>query len=289
MTLINARVLLALCCTAPLALGAAGAEREAFKVCADPYSLPSSSREEPGFENRIAELFAAEFGLPVSYTWFPQRMGFIRNTLRNNQDTPDGSYRCDIVMGVPDNFELAATTRPYYRSVWVMVYAMGRGLDDVRSPADLAALPPERKRTLRLGVFDRSPAAQWVVENGLVEQLVPYQIMTGDARRYPGEMIEKDLASGEIDVAFVWGPIGGYFAKKVAEPQMVILPMPTDTGLRFDYQISMGVRFGENEWKARINELIERKQDAINAILEEYGVPLLPIVERPAGADDDDD
>lgn len=272
---------------ASLPVAAPAAEREAFRVCADPYNLPMSNREGQGFENKIAELFAEALGLPVQYTWFPQRIGFIRNTLRNN-DTPDGSYKCDIVMGVPDNFELAATTKPYYRSVWVMVYAKGRGLDGVRTPADLAHLPMEVKNRIRIGLFDRSPAAQWVLENDLMERAVPYQIMPGDARMYPGRVIEEDLAQGKIDVTFVWGPIGGYFAKRVTDPEMVVVPMPTGEQIKFDYQIAMAVRFGEREWKEQINALIDSHRTEINAILEEYGVPLLPLVERPPGSEDDD-
>ncbi|MCC7413853.1 MAG: quinoprotein dehydrogenase-associated putative ABC transporter substrate-binding protein [Gammaproteobacteria bacterium] len=284
-------VLAAMCLTGALAAApatAAQAERVALKVCADPHNLPTSNEAGEGYENRIAELFGRELGLPVQYEWFPQRIGFIRNTLRNN-DTPDESYKCDLVMGVPDNFELAATTRPYYRSVWVMAYARGRGLDDVKSPQDLSNLPEDRRSKLRLGLFDKSPATEWVFANGMVEQIVPYQIMTGDPRAYPGQIIERDLAQGKIDVAFVWGPIGGYFARKVAEPEIVVLPMPLDTGIKFDYQIAMAVRYGEKQWKERLNALIEKNAVAIKAILEDYGVPLLPVVVRdPAGEDDDD-
>ncbi len=272
--------------------GAAAAEpaaaREALKVCADPVSMPTSNKEGQGYENRIAELFAKSLGLPLQYEWFPQRIGFIRNTLRSN-DTPDESYKCDLVMGVPDNFELAATTRPYYRSVWSMVYVQGRGLDDVKAPADLAALPEERKRKLRIGLFDRSPAAEWVMTNGFIEQMVPYQIMSGDANAYPGQIIEQDLLEGKIDVTFVWGPIAGYFAKQAAGKghDVMVLPMPTDTGTKFDYQISMAVRFGEKAWKEQVQGLIDRHQAEIEAILKDYGVPLLPVVVR--GKDDGDD
>ena len=131
--------------------------RTALKVCADPHDLPSSDEGLQGYENKIAQLFAFYLKLPIEYTWFPQRMGFIRNTLRSTS-TQGGGFKCDIVMSVPANFELAATTKPYYRSSWVMVYVKGRGLDDVRLAQDLAGLPAERKKALRIGLFDRSPA-----------------------------------------------------------------------------------------------------------------------------------
>lgn len=265
---------------------AAGAERKAFRVCADPYSLPQSNNQEQGYENKIAELFASSLGLPVEYEWFPQRIGFIRNTLRDN-NTPDGTYKCDIVMGVTDNFELAAPTRPYLHSAWAMVYAKGRGLDDIRIPQDLANLPPERKEKLRIGAFDKSPAVRWLFRNGLVDRIVPFQAMTGDPHAYPGQIIDHALAHDEIDIAFVWGPIAGYFAKQLKEPELKVVLMHTEPGIKFDYQIAMAVRFGEKEWKEQINQLIEQHQDDINAILDEYGVPRLPLELHPQADDDD--
>ena len=253
---------------------ASAGERTAFKVCADPYSLPTSNKEQQGYENKIAQIFAKDLGLPLQYEWFPQRIGFIRNTLKNN-DTPDESYKCDIVMGVVDNFELAATTKPYYRSTWVMVYIKGRGLDEVKAPRDLINLPPERKEKLRIGLFDKSPASQWVLKYGLMGQMIPYQIMSGDARAYPGQILEQDLVNDKINVTFIWGPIAGYFAKRIKDPELVIIPMNSEPGIKFDYQITMAVRRGEKAWKEQVNQLIDKHKDDIHGILTEYGVPLL--------------
>ena len=264
----------ALCSSATVAGPEDQDQRKALKVCADPYSLPSSNKEQQGFENKIAQLFAGDLKLPLEYTWFPQRIGFIRNTLRNN-DAADGRYKCDIVMGVPANFELAATTKPYYRSTWTMVYVKGRGWDDVKSQEDLVKLPVERKKALRIGLFDRSPAAMWLIQNDMMENIIPYPIMSGDARAYPGEIIEKDLVNDKINLTFVWGPIAGYFAKRVQSPEVVVIPMRSEPGSRFDYSIAMAVRFGEKDWKQQIQALIDKHRERIRAILAEYGVPLL--------------
>lgn len=253
-------------------------DRSAFRVCADPHSLPSSDEKQEGYENKIAALFAKDLGLPLEFVWFPQRIGFIRNTLRNN-DTEDGQYKCDIVMGVVDNFELAATTKPYFRSAWSMIYIKGRGLDGVKSPEDLARLPDDVKKTLQLGVFDKSPITKWVFKQGLIRYMVPYQIMSGDYYAYPGEIIEKDLVSGKINVAFAWGPIAGYFAKRNPEQEMVVLPMSSTPDIKFDYQIAMAVRFGDKAWKKQINDLIERHRQDIKDILLQYHVPLLEMKE----------
>ncbi len=247
--------------------------RTAFKVCADPYSLPSSNKEQAGYENKIAKLFAQDLKLPLQFEWFPQRIGFIRNTLKNS-NTPDESFKCDIVMGVPSNFELAATTKPYFRSSWAMVYVKGRGLDAVKSPHDLVNLPHEDKGKLRIGLFDQSPAALWVMKHGLMDHAIPYPMLAGDARAYPGEIIEKDLVSDKVNLTFVWGPIAGYFAKQIKDHEVVVIPMNSEPGFKFDYSIAMAVRFGEKEWKEQINRLIDKHQDEIHKILTDYGVPL---------------
>lgn len=268
-----------LCAAVCIPLVSAAAEgpeasaRKVFKVCADPHSLPSSDQGRTGFENKIAQLFADDLKLPIEYTWFPQRMGFIRNTLRST-DTGDGAFKCDIVMSVPATFELAATTKPYYRSAWTMVYVKGRGLDDVRSAADLIALPPERKKALKIGLFDRSPAALWVARHGLMERSIPYPIMSGDALAYPGEIIEKDLVKDTINLTFVWGPIAGYYAKRVPGHEIAVIPMYSEPGIRFDFAIAMAVRHGEKAWKDQVEGLIDKHRAGIRTILLDYGVPL---------------
>ena len=247
-----------------------------FRVCADPFSLPSSSKDQSGYENKIAKLFADDLGIPLEFEWFPQRIGFIRNTLRNNE-TPDETYKCDIVMGVVDNFEMAATTKPYFHSAWSMVYIKGRGLDSIKTQDDLMNVSPEVKEKLRIGLFDRSPAADWIFQYDLMEKATPYQIMMGDARSYPGQIIEKDLVDDKINMTFVWGPIAGYFANKITDHEVVVIPMKSESGIRFSYKIAMAVRFGDKAWKEQINQLIDKHQEEINKILIEYGVPLLDL------------
>ncbi|MGE0486838.1 MAG: quinoprotein dehydrogenase-associated putative ABC transporter substrate-binding protein [Gammaproteobacteria bacterium] len=262
--------------------------RTALRVCADPFNLPMSNREGEGYENKLAELFGQRLSLPVVYEWFPQRIGFIRNTLRNNE-TEDGSYKCDLVMGVVENFELAATTRPYLRSSWALVYVKGRGLDFIRSQDDLKNLTDEQKALMRIGVWDRGPGTDFVFQNGLMEQAIPFQSMSGDARENPGKIIERDLVQDRINLTFVWGPIAGYYAKQIKDHEVVVIPMRNEPGLKFDFQISMAVRFGEKAWKAEIDRLIADNQADIDGILSEFGVPTLPVVNRGTGSDDDDD
>lgn len=256
------------------ALAAEPAQEKVLRVCQDPNNLPFSSQDLTGFENKIAALFAQELGWKVAYTWYPQRMGYVRNTLRSKEPNSD-TYKCDLVTGVAVGFDLGATTQPYYRSTYAMAYVKGKGLDGVKTLEDLLKLDPEKRKSLRLGVFGRSPVVDWLLQNGLIEQMVSYQTQTGDPDQYPGEMVEKDLANGKIDVAFAWGPIVGYFAKKATTVPIVAIPLKPRADIQFDFSIAMAVRFGEKEFKERINQLIEKNRQKITAILEEYGVPLL--------------
>jgi quinoprotein dehydrogenase-associated probable ABC transporter substrate-binding protein len=268
----------ALCATAALAAAAQDAppERKAFRVCQDPNNLPFSNAKGEGIENRIAELFGKSLGLPVVYYSFPQRMAFIRNTLRYK--LPGQDYPCDLVLGVPVGFDQVSVTKPYYRSTYALVFAPaapGKGLEQVQSGPDFLALPREQLAKLRIGVQDRSPASAWLDKHGLVDSGVPYAMLNADPEQYPGEIIEKDLAAGKLDAAIVWGPIAGYFAKRVKQPALRVVPLRSEPGVRFDYQMAAGVRYGEPAWKAKVEALFESKRSEIGAILLEFGVPVV--------------
>jgi quinoprotein dehydrogenase-associated probable ABC transporter substrate-binding protein len=256
------------------AITATGAETEkTFRVCADPKNPPFSDRQGNGFENKIAEMFAKELGQSVEYTWFPQRIGFIRNTLKAKKFPDKEVYKCDVVMGVPTGYELTLTTEPYYRSTYVLVYAKNRGWDDIKSPNDVLNLDAARKEKLRIAMFDRGPGTAWIVNNGLVDQGVPYQSMSGDPDTNTAMTIEKDLKAGVIDMAILWGPIAGYLLSNSEPGTFAALPMQSVPGLKFDFPISMGVRYGNKARRDRLNRLIADKSDEIKAILVEYNVP----------------
>ena len=211
--------------------------------------------------------------LPVVYYSVPQRFNFVRNTLRFK--LPDEDFRCDILMGVPVGFDQVSVTKPYYRSTYALVFAQGHGLDQVHSGADFLKLAPAQLAKLRIGIFDRSPASDWLGKHQLVDQGVPYHIMNADPDQFPGQIIERDLANGTLDAAIVWGPIAGYFAQRIKSPALAVVPMKSEPGVQFDYQIAMGVRYGEREWKQQIEGLLESQRPQIDAILKEYGVPVV--------------
>ncbi len=250
-----------------------------LRVCQDPNNLPFSNIKGEGIENKLAELFAKKLGWKLDYFSFPQRMGFVRNTIRFK--LPGTNYRCDIIMGVPTGFDQIATTKPYYRSTYALVFPKGKGLDTVKSKQDFLQLDSKQLKKLKIGLYDRSPASQWLSRRGLLEQAVPYRIMNADPNQYPGEIIEQDLAAGKIDVAVVWGPLGGYFAKKIKQPELSIVPLVSEPGVNFQYEMSMGVRFGEKEWKAQVDKFLDENKTEITAILREFNVPLLDETGQP--------
>ncbi len=235
-------------------------DRSSLRVCADPANLPFSNQAGEGFENKIAELLAAELGVPVRYTWYPQATGFVRQTLM--------ARRCDLVVGISLGFELLQNTNPYYRSSYALVYRADTGLS-------ATSLADPRLKALRLGVVAGTPPSSLLAKHGLLGRVRPYQLVADTRFDHPAKQMIDDVAAGEVDVGVVWGPIAGFYAKQ-HNPKLLVVPLATNPGeVRMDYRITMGVRFNEPDWKRTLNELIKNKQTEINAILADYGVPLL--------------
>lgn len=248
-----------------------------LRVCADPNNPPLSDRSLSGFENKIAALIARELGWKLEYAWWPQRMGFVRNTLRARDPEHDDRYKCDLVIGVGFPSEITASTRPYYRSTWVAVFRKGVGLDDVKTADDFLKIEPARLKSLRFGYFAGTPPTDWLLEHHLFDQGTFYPPQSGDPTVYPGQIIDRELMSGRIDVAFAWGPIAGYYARNSHSPELLLAPFPPDKDKEhhFDFPIAMGMRFGEKAWRDRIDALVAGKKAEIDAILGTYGVPLV--------------
>jgi len=251
---------------------------EKFKVCADPLNPPYSNKNLSGFENKIAELFAKELNQTVQYTWFPQRIGFIRNTLKAKNEA-SGEYKCDIVMSVPYHYELTLTTRPYYHSSYVLLIAKQRGWDDIDNPRQLTELPVQRQRKLRIAMFDRGPGTTWLQQNGLLDQGIPYQTMSGDPENNTAMQIQKDLATGKIDMVILWGPMAGHVITSSPANAFKVIPMKSTPGIKFDFSMAMGVRHGDKKRQAQLNKLIVKNAKEIANIISRYQIPLLPIPE----------
>lgn len=263
------------CIAALAAATQAASDAGVLRVCADPDNLPLSNERGEGYENRIAEELARDLGQSVEYTFFPQRMGFVRNTLRM-RDEANQRFKCDLIVGVPHGYELTATTQPYMHSTYAMVFRAQGNLQNLKSPDDLLKLPPEQRGKLRIGIFARSPAADWLLRNGMLEQAESYAQQSGDPHETPAGIIERDLASGKTDVAIVWGPIAGFLIdRNSGRGPWRAVPFKSYPGIKFDYEISMGVRFGEKEWKDKLDAWITAHRGEIDTILASYRIPLL--------------
>ena len=235
-------------------------DRSALKVCADPNNLPFSNEKKEGFENKIAEVIGAALRLKVEYTWFPQVIGFVRNTLQ--------AHRCDLVMGTVAGDDIMQTTNPYYYTTYVMLY---------RSDKRLAfeGLQDPRLASLRLGVVGATPPSDLLVRHDLMSNAKPYQLTVDTRAESPTHQMVQDVVDGTIDVGFLWGPFAGYYREHDELP-LTLVPLKDEPGAaRMKYHIAMGVRGNEPEWRRRVNAVILEQQPEITAILRDYGVPLL--------------
>lgn len=243
-----------------------------LQVCGDPNNLPFSNEKLEGLENKIAEVIAKDLGTTVAYTWWPHQRGLVKRVLNTG--------KCDVMLGIPKGYDPVAWTKPYYRTGYVLAYRKDRKLK-------LRSLDDPMLKTLKIGVQVNTPPHEALGQRGIADNVVGYQLMFDSnyhAEDYPGKLVE-DLVAGQIDVALVWGPIAGYFAKKKKAPiEVVLLEDQADAGTRFAFDISMGVRKSDKELKARLEDALARKHDEIKHILEDFGVPLLPASEEKAGA-----
>ena len=244
-----------------------------LRVCADPNNLPFSNQAGEGFENRIAEALAAALGTKVEYTWWAQRRGFIRNTLKEG--------RCDLVIGVPVGFEQALTTRPYYRSSYVFVTRTADG-----APPHSLDDPLLRERLIGVPLIGddaaNAPPAHGLARRGIIRNVRGFMVY-GDYRdAAPSARIVEAVARREIDVAIVWGPLA-YFAARQPVP-LTVTPVQgaeLDEGLPYEFGIAMGVRRKDTELHERIEAVIEQIRPRIDSILAEYGVPRADRPQQP--------
>jgi quinoprotein dehydrogenase-associated probable ABC transporter substrate-binding protein len=242
-----------------------------LRVCADPRNLPFSNEKGEGVENKIAELLAAKLDKKLAYVWYPQATGFVRNTL--------GAHRCDLIPGFPQGDELVQSTNPYYRTAYALVIRPNTGLDD------LDTLTDPRLKEKRIGIVAGTPPATYLAVNGLMRKAKPYPLVIDTRVDSSAQAMMADLASGEIDVGVLWGPMAGYYAKQANPPMRAVLLLKETGGPQLTFRIAMGVRAADQNWKRQLNKLIAENQTEINRLLLDFGVPLLDERNRPITVD----
>jgi quinoprotein dehydrogenase-associated probable ABC transporter substrate-binding protein len=232
-----------------------------LRVCADPNNLPFSNDKGEGFENRIAELLAEKLHKALAYAWYPQATGFVRNTL--------GAHRCDLIPGFPQGDELVQSTNPYYRTAYALVIKPDSGLDDLETLSD------QRLKDKRVGIVAGTPPATYLAAAGLMRKAKPYPLVVDTRVDSSALAMWRDLASGEIDIGVLWGPMAGYYAKQADPPMRVKLLLKESGGPPLVFRIGMGVRATDQNWKRLLNRLIAENRAELNRLLIGFGVPLL--------------
>lgn len=251
--------------TAPVS---AVSQDRVLRVCADPNNLPFSNQSAEGFENRIVELVAKDMGAKLEYVWWAQRRGFSRNTLEADS--------CDVWPGVSSELERLGTTRPYYRSIYVFVSRIDRGLE-------IDSLDDPRLKDLVIGVQligddgANTPPAHALARRGHTENIRGYMIYGNYRDSNPPRRIVDAVADGSVDVAVAWGPMAGFFAQKSAVPLKVtaVEARSGEPELPMAYDISMGVRKNDDALRAELDRILTARRSEIRNILVEYGVPLV--------------
>ncbi len=244
---------------------------DVFRACGDPRNMPFSNEKGEGFENKLAEMFAAKLGKKLSYTYFPQATGFVRMTL--------GSFRCDVIIGFPQGDDQAQVTIPYYRTTYALVTKRGSGLEDV------SAIGDPRLKDKRIGIVARTPPSTNMAMNGLLAHAKSYPLFVDTRTDSSALAMMDDLAKGDIDCGILWGPLAGYYAQH-ANPPLVVVPLVNEkTGPQMTYRIGMGVRPSDQEWKRTLNRLIKENQTEINRLLISYNIPILDEANAPITAE----
>lgn len=238
-----------------------------LRVCADPNNMPFSNQRGEGFENKIAELVARELHRPLEYFWLPQRRGFVRHSL--------DAGRCDVVISVPAQYGLLQPTTSYYRSSYAFVSRRDRHLR-----VDSFDAPPLKRLTIGIQItgddYNNPPAAQELASRHIVQNVRGFTVYGDYSRSEPQRTIVDAVADGLVDVAIVWGPLAGYYARREATPIDVrpITAVSAASSSKFTFDIAMGVRRGDTTLRAALDAVIAHHGDAMQRILREYGVPL---------------
>jgi quinoprotein dehydrogenase-associated probable ABC transporter substrate-binding protein len=233
-----------------------------LRVCADPNNLPFSNDKGEGFENRIAEFLAKKLGKDLAYTYYPGATGFVRNTLN--------AHLCDVILGMPQGNDLVQPTNPYYRTTYAIVTRAGSELDGLKTLDD----PGLKEKPHRIGLVANTPPGNVLAMNGLMASVKPYALMIDTRVESSGAAMMHDLEKGDIDVALLWGPIAGYYAKH-SSVKLNVTPLPETPGARMAFRIGFGVRHSDQNWKRELNTLIAQNKIELERILRDYGVPLL--------------
>jgi quinoprotein dehydrogenase-associated probable ABC transporter substrate-binding protein len=235
--------------------------------------MPFSNAHGAGFENKLADMLAGNLHETVRYTWIAEHEDFVKKTLDKG--------KCDAVMGVPAGFDEAETTQPYYASGYVFVSRTDRNLN-------LSSMRDPRLKRLAIGLHvlgdDNTPPQEALSRQGILGNVHGFMIYRDSSYGKAHSHLIDAVADGKLDVAAVWGPLGGYYAKHSAVP-LTVAPITDTAGFGpvvFRYAISVGVRKGDDALRAKLDAALVRHKADIRNLLIRYGIPLAKT--QPSGS-----
>lgn len=245
------------------ALAASPAASRELRVCADPNNMPFSNDRAEGFENRVAKVVAAELGATVKFVWKPEWRGFVRKGLNANL--------CDVIPGVPANFERVRTTRPYYTASYAFVQSA--------DAPPIASFDDAKLEATRIGVQlvgndgANTPPMNELARRGLTKHIRGFMVYGDWSKPDPLAPIIDAVADHSVDIAVVWGPVAGYYAARQTPPLRVT---PVAGNAAMSFSIAMGVRKKDATLADEISRALEKRQADIRRILAAYHMPLPP-------------
>ena len=235
-----------------LALATGATAADVLRVCADPDNLPFSSATsaERGLYVDLAELVAAKLGLTTEYTWWATYYGrrAVRNTLL--------AERCEAYFGLPNDASYMgrslALTRPFLDVGYAII-----------APATLAFQRLDDLKDKRVAVqFGSPPQIVMATRDGF--QVTTFKL---------AEEALDALRKGEVDAAFVWGPVAGHYNKRTLGGGYRLVPV---AGEGMQWQVSVGVKNGHDALRAALDGALAQLGPEIRALADRYGFPSGP-------------
>ncbi|WP_119168458.1 methanol oxidation system protein MoxJ [Algihabitans albus] len=247
-----------------------------LRVCSSTQDAPFSDADATGFENRIAGIVAEAMGRELEHVWIDKAAIYL---VRDGID--DG--KCDVVMGVDQNDPRLLTSIPYYRTSYVFVSREDRGFDGEKwQDADTAGIE-------RFSYRFHSPAETILKYSGKYENNLAYSrsLINFKSRRnqyinVPAERVVAEVVDGHADVAIAFASAVARYVTKASTPlrmQIITNDIERLDGkiIPLTYAQSIGVAKRVPDLVEEINAALQESAAEIRAVLEEEGVPLLPL------------
>jgi quinoprotein dehydrogenase-associated probable ABC transporter substrate-binding protein len=245
-------------------LAAPGAAQAAapLRVCVDPGNMPLSNNKGEGLENKLAAVLADGLGTTLEYYYRPGvERGLTRQTLDAEQ--------CDVMLDMPSDADDVLVTKALYRTTFVLAYRNDRGLD-------IKSLDDPRLKKLKVGVYETSAIREALADHGVGKVQIHYLSHNADLipENQPSVQIQQ-VIDGKLDVAGAWGPFAGYFQKVKKAPIVVQPTNLMDDSVRMQFDMAIALRRNDRDLQRRLNQIMVDKRDALRAVLDDFGVPLV--------------